>query len=140
MHYFKIVLIALIVSSCGKSPLFNKADKSLTNQSLTNSYTESFPNEKLGFTLKWIVSPSLDELSSFEIVLERDLKPGQSVTSYLWMPEMGHGSSPIVVQPISTTAIQFTELAFIMPGLWTLHLEINENNMVIDQWQKPFTL
>ena len=135
MHYFKIVLIALIVSSCGKPPIFNKAEKAAIHL-----YAENFQVEKIGFTLKWIVSPSLDELSSFEITLERELKPGQTISSYIWMPDMGHGSSPIVVQQISTTTIQFTELAFIMPGLWTLHLEINENNKVIDQWQRPFTL
>lgn len=139
MHYFKIVLIALFVMSCGKPPLLNKAEKSIDHL-VTKQYDENFPLEKMGFTLKWIIAPSLDDLSSFEITLERDLKAGQTITSYLWMPDMGHGSAPIVIQNISTTNIQFTELAFIMPGLWTLHIEINENNRVIDQWQKSITL
>ena len=141
MHYFKIILIMLLISSCGKSPLFNKADKTIPALSGTiHEYAEGFPSEKIGFKIEWTVVPSLDELSSFNLILEKDLKSGQSITAYIWMPEMGHGSSPIEIKMISSTEIQFTELAFIMPGLWVLHLEINENNKVIDQWQSPISL
>ena len=141
MHYFKIILITLLISSCGKSPLFNKAGKTMPVLSGSiQEYTDGFPSEKIGFSLSWIVAPSLDELSAFDLTLEKELKPGQSITAYIWMPEMGHGSSPIEIKILASTEIQFTELAFIMPGFWVLHLEIIENNKVIDQWQSPITL
>jgi hypothetical protein len=56
------------------------------------------------------------------------------------MPDMGHGSSPVEMKPLNSTDYIFSELAFIMPGLWVLHVEILENNQVVDQWQKSITL
>ena len=142
MRYYKIVffLIIFTLAGCGKSPLLNKVDKNLNAVTGGSLLSEQFPKLQIGFSMDWIVSPALDELSTFELKLERELTPSQHLNVYLWMPEMGHGSSPVEVQQNNSTNYVFSELAFIMPGLWVLHVEILENNQVLDQWQKSITL
>lgn len=142
MRYYKIVFFLFIftLASCGKSPLLNKVGKNLGEITGGVLLSEQFRNEQLGFSINWITAPGLDDLSSFEFKLERPLKNNQSLNVYIWMPEMGHGSSPVEMKQLNSTDYIFSELAFIMPGLWVLHVEILENNQVVDQWQKSITL
>ncbi len=142
MRNSKIILFLFIFSlaSCGKSPLLNKVNKNLNEVTGSVLLSEQFAKEQLGFSLDWSVVPGLDELSSFDLKLERALKINQTLNVYIWMPEMGHGSSPIVMNQLNSIDYNFSELAFIMPGLWVLHIEILENNQVVDQWQKSITL
>ena len=142
MRNSKIILFLFIFSlaSCGKSPLLNKVNKNLNEVTGSVLLSEQFAKEQLGFSLDWSVAPGLDELSSFDLKLERALKINQTLNVYIWMPEMGHGSSPVTMSQLNSTDYNFSELAFIMPGLWVLHIEILENNQVVDQWQKSITL
>jgi hypothetical protein len=135
MRNFKIVLFIFVFAlmGCGKSPLFNKVDK------VGNPIAGQIMIEE-GYSLKWIVAPTLDDLSSAEISLKEPLAPTMKLHAYLWMPDMGHGSSPIEIKQLNATDFVISELAFIMPGLWVLHLEISENNRIITQWQKSLTL
>ncbi|AUN99585.1 hypothetical protein C0V70_16020 [Bacteriovorax stolpii] len=141
MHYFKIIFFAAFftLASCGKSPLFNKLEKT---KEIAGSILleEQLPGAENSFSLKWNVPPSLSELGIFEITLNSPLKTTQTLNAYIWMPDMGHGSSPIVITPLSSVSYEFSELAFIMPGLWVLHIEVLENNQVISSWQKSIVL
>lgn len=142
MRYYKIVffLFVFTLASCGKSPFLNKVAKNFSEIKGGDSLSEQFRQEKLGFSMNWITAPGLDDLSSFEFKLARPLKDNQMLNVYIWMPEMGHGSSPVEMKQLNSTDFIFSELAFIMPGLWVLHVEILENNQVVDQWQKSITL
>lgn len=142
MRYHQIILclLALTLMSCGKSPLLNKVSKNINEIGGGILLSEQFPNEKLGFSMNWIVPPGLDDLSSFNLKLARPLPQAQTLNIYIWMPEMGHGSSPVEIKKMNSTDYLISEIAFIMPGLWVLHVEILENNQVVDQWQKSITL
>lgn len=142
MRYHQIILclLALTLMSCGKSPLLNKVSKNINEIGGGILLSEQFPNEKLGFSMNWIVPPGLDDLSSFNLKLARPLPQAQTLNIYIWMPEMGHGSSPVEIKKMNSTDYTISEIAFIMPGLWVLHIEILENNQVVDQWQKSITL
>ena len=136
MCNFKIIIFSFIfiLAGCGKPPFLNKLEK------VSNEISSVFPYEDIEFTLNWTVPPTLSELSSLEINLNKPMEDGISLNAYLWMPEMGHGSSPIEIQKINSTNYALTDLAFIMPGLWVLHIELIENNRIVHQWQKSITL
>lgn len=140
MRYFTIILLACFFASCGKPPLFNKMTKTVNEVSGNILLSEKFSTKNIEFSFNWKVAPSLEELSSFEIEFKEPLSPNLSIKAYIWMPEMGHGSSPIEITKSSDLNYIFTEVAFIMPGLWVLHLEILENNKVVDKWQKSIVL
>lgn len=142
MHYFKIICLLTLCSlvSCGKSPLLNKLEKQNPVINGTILLEERLPEINNSFNLKWSVAPSLEELGIFELTLSSALKATQSFNVYIWMPDMGHGSSPIVTTKLSDLNYEFSELAFIMPGLWVLHIEVIENNKVLSKWQKSIVL
>jgi len=143
MCYFKIIpllIFFIFLSGCGKSPILNKLEKNANEIKGTILLREQFPNKTNSFDLKWLTPPSLVELSVFEITLQKSLESDQSLHAYIWMPDMGHGSSPIDIKQVSELNYIFSELAFIMPGDWVLHIQILKNNQVIDQWQKPIVL
>jgi len=142
MRNYKIILflLTLVLLSCGKSPLLNKVGKASNEVTGGILLSEQFPNEKLGFSLSWIVAPGLDDLAAFNLKLARPLTQNQILNIYIWMPDMGHGSSPVEIKKLNSTDYAVSEIAFIMPGLWILHIEILENNQVVDQWQKSITL
>ena len=143
MRYSAIVLIFMslfLITSCGKSPLLNKLEKNTEEISGGIFLSEQFPNKNLEFSLTLKTPPSLDEMAVFELMLLRQLETSQTLNAFIWMPEMGHGSSPIVMTEENNKLYKFSEIAFIMPGLWVLHIQILENNQVVDEWQKSIML
>ena len=135
-----LIFLTFIFLGCGKPPLLNKLHTNPEEISGQILLCEQFPNEKLGFSINWIIKPTLEDLSSFELKLARPLSQTQTLKTFIWMPEMGHGSSPIQISQLNATDYGLSDIAFIMPGLWVIHIEILENNQVIDQWQKSISL
>jgi hypothetical protein len=140
MRYRTLIFFCFMLTSCGKSPLFNKLKKNVQEVSGNVLLSEQFPNQQVEFELNWTTPPSLDEMGAFEISLKNPLAANQTLNAFIWMPEMGHGSSPIEINQVGPTHYSFTEVAFIMPGTWILHVEIVENNQVVDKWQKSIVL
>ena len=142
MRNYKITLLclSLLFLSCGKPPILNKLENN-KNDSNEQIFTgEYFPKEKINFRLSWTIKPTLENLSSFSLKLSKPLSESQTINTYIWMPDMGHGSSPIEISQLNTTDFIMSEIAVVMPGLWIIHIEILDNNQVIDKWQKSIVL
>jgi hypothetical protein len=56
----------------------------------------------------------------------------------LFMPSMGHGSSPTHVQKTSVGIYQVTNVFFSMPGNWDLRVQLKEGSKVIEQVIQKF--
>mgnify|MGYP000547503608 CR=1 FL=1 len=57
-----------------------------------------------------------------------------TIKAYLWMPEMGHGSTPIKINKIADGIYELSNIEFIMGGLWDLHFEfVDDNNTVVQE-------
>jgi hypothetical protein len=46
----------------------------------------------------------------------------------LWMPEHGHGSSPVMIEKTADNRIRITDIWFIMPGFWQLRFILTHPN------------
>lgn len=51
----------------------------------------------------------------------------------LWMPSMGHGSSPSTVEQVDTGSYRAKNVFFIMPGEWELKFQVKEGSTVQDE-------
>ncbi len=51
----------------------------------------------------------------------------------LWMPSMGHGSTPTQVQRIDTGTFRAQKVFFIMPGDWELKFQIKNGSEILDE-------
>jgi hypothetical protein len=56
----------------------------------------------------------------------------------IFMPDMGHGSSPVRLEQISSGHYQVSKLYFFMPGRWEIRFQLeNRSSQVIDQFALP---
>jgi YtkA-like len=92
----------------------------------------------LGLQMTWEVRPT--DKTTGSLVLEfSDLKnPGQPIGMELfpkitlWMPSMGHGSSPVKIQKLSNGKFRAYNIFFVMPGDWDIRIQIKNNSGEVD--------
>jgi hypothetical protein len=68
------------------------------------------------------------------------VNPGPTVFMKLWMPSMGHGSSPVTTAPERDASgalipglFRSTRIFFVMPGDWDLVVQIRDGSRVLDE-------
>lgn len=85
--------------------------------------------EEVCAELSWKIGPST-KVENKAVLLFKNIKTKEivSITSglnaYLWMPGMGHGSSPIRIDYLEEGIVLLSTIHFIMPGEWELRLQL----------------
>ncbi len=74
-----------------------------------------------------VVRPNLLDGSAVPVDLE--LTPAL----VLWMPDMGHGSSPTHVEKIDTGSYRARDVFFVMPGEWEMKFQFKDGDTVKDE-------
>ena len=67
-----------------------------------------------------------------------ELPAGSTLFVFLWMPSMGHGSSPVTTNRTGTGHYDVSDVFFIMPGNWDIHLQIKSGSQVLDEVVIPY--
>lgn len=57
----------------------------------------------------------------------------------LWMPDMGHGSSPTNTTRVDVGSYRVTNVFFIMPGQWEIRFQIKDGEILKDEAVAIFT-
>jgi hypothetical protein len=105
-----------------------------------------FTTERICVDLNWEKMPTETDTGSFFLkfyVQETPTKfidPRHNPAVVLWMTSMGHGSSPVTVEKISTGEYKATKVFFIMPGEWDIRLQLKDGKDVVDQIIKKIKL
>lgn len=88
----------------------------------------------------WIKKPTSTEAGSlFFKVYKKDnsefLLTDFTTIPYLelWMPSMGHGSSPTQTSRTDLGTYLTEKVFFVMPGQWEIKFQIKENNQIADE-------
>ena len=145
---------SLLLAGCQGSPLFNHTSAPSDRQSVESpSGTSDCPLkfEKVGVcaALTWISFQTEDDGGVMKLQFwsategSKDgpyITPAGSPHVYLWMPEHGHGSSPVQVQAATNEQgaplageYRVSDLFFIMPGAWDIHVQLKDNGSVMDE-------
>lgn len=83
--------------------------------------------------IEWSSGCPSFEACSFDLVLNEALPTGTTLEAKLWMPAMGHGSSPPEVRAMGPTLWHVSEVYFIMAGLWEVQLKLIRDGKKIDE-------
>jgi hypothetical protein len=150
------------VLGCIESPLLHHADadqlRALTPPAIQepSGCTFSFPHQDFCASLSWTTLPSPESEAHGEFVLRfwkpsggsRNgpfASPDQSVAVKLWMPDMGHGSSPVRVSTIRDAGsldipglYRASQVYFIMPGRWEIWVQLKQEGQIIEQARIDF--
>jgi hypothetical protein len=172
-NLFTVLVVFLGVNfslaACGWSPILNHTDPVRTlqapNQSAITVPGESdggldcdfyFKTQNLCASLDWIKTPSSDEAGSFKLYFwDKNqgtaqqpvfLNPDGQVLVKLFMPSMGHGSSPVSVTQAQTASgdpfegvFDVKNVFFVMPGAWEIRILFKATNgQLSDQASFPY--
>lgn len=94
--------------------------------------TATFKTEAACVDLKWEKFPTETEFGSFvftvsnssQVLMEAPATDGVNLPKVvLWMPSMGHGSSPVTVERLSTGVYRATRVFFTMKGDWEIRFQ-----------------
>jgi len=142
-----ILFFALLgTSACEASPLLNHEnadDKSNPNVSLSDTKCPlSFPKSGFCAKIEWLVGPNGDEENSFIVKFWDSstgttegpfISPKDDVAVQLWMPSMGHGSSPVTVTRDEPGVYKASRVFFVMPGKWDIRIKLMNTGSLVEQ-------
>lgn len=141
-----ITALALLLTACLNVPLLNYA-KAAPQRAAPKGCALEFTKTGHCASIEWTREPSGEETGSFVLRFwdaatgtEHGpyVAPAPGVAAKLWMPSMGHGSSPIMVTPASGAGpgagvYEATGVFFVMPGKWELWVELRSGRDVLDR-------
>ena len=125
MKIFAFLVLSILLSSCNESPILNhKRGQNNTILSPVKEWAK----------VDWIHAPVVNENSAFELQLNEELLPNEILEIELFMPSMGHGSSPVVIEKVNALNYFVDEVYFIMPGDWEVRIYKKLNGKVKDDF------
>ena len=86
-------------------------------------------NTKLCAHLMFPKIPNSSDESQFILHFVNDAAIS-NVKVVLWMPDMGHGSAPVVIKTIDNNHYQVSNAYFIMPGQWEVQVQFSVNEQI----------
>ena len=85
---------------------------------------------------QWTVGPKGDgentmTIQFVDVQTHTPQEPSASVTVALFMPDMGHGSSPTLITKNAPGAITVSKIFFIMEGAWEVRVNVGEEQQIL---------
>ncbi|CAN5708433.1 hypothetical protein BH10BDE1_BH10BDE1_03020 [soil metagenome] len=120
------LLSFLIFTACAKPQSATPVGNGGLEKAGSGSCAAQFAQSKSCVGFSWEKLPTETEFGSFiftftnEAGLLADLANPKIV---LWMPSMGHGSSPVTIERISTGLYRATKVFFTMKGEWEIRFQ-----------------
>jgi hypothetical protein len=131
-----LTLIVLLFVACGDSHVVNDPQRKV--ETVHSQCELAFASEDLCLSAKWEIMPTASTFGSMILTFSELENPDQVVTPVnepfveLWMPSMGHGSSPVTMEFIETGKYRVKDVFFIMPGHWDIHYQLKNGSTVIE--------
>lgn len=132
------------MTACGQSPLFNhKLEKSISDSKIewATGQELKFASVEMSFGLDWVEGPGLGQskfiLHSWDSKNSTAAGPYKDIPGnlhvFLWMPSMGHGSSPVKISKNAIGEYMVSNVYFIMGGDWDVKIQRKVDNKVVDE-------
>lgn len=141
---FSILVLALL-TGCAEPKYVKGSDEGTDGTNAQESKADcqvSFTNSRLCLTWFWEKKPTSTEMGSLvfktyrlnsldQTAIEVDLTTTPQVV--LWMPSMGHGSTPTQAVRVDEGTYRASNVFFIMPGDWEIRFLVKNGSEVIDE-------
>jgi hypothetical protein len=125
-----VLFFCLLLLSCGKSPFLpGDLQPSQKIQGTFQAQTSKlqFVESKFIITPYWKSGPLIGDESKLLLILtDAQATPVDAPDEFklmLWMPSMGHGSYPVVVNRLGVGIYEASEVYFTMEGDWDIHFQ-----------------
>lgn len=132
----------ILLASCAK-PNYEEAQRNPAADEL-GTCDAYFAQANACVDLIWDKRPTKDTKGTFFLEVFHPDNRAQfidlqaDVEVVLWMPSMGHGSSPVTVAKTAPGQYSVSEVFFIMPGDWEIQIRLKDGNTVLEQTALPY--
>lgn len=140
----KLLVLLLFLAACAKPNYVDQAPDQFRPS--TQSCQFNFATEELCLRVVWETIPNESQVGSLRLTFsdpsngERLLDPRHAPLVFLWMPSMGHGSSPVTMERLGPGVYQARDVFFIMPGIWEIRYQLKEGSTVIEEVIETVTI
>lgn len=145
MRFIIFTSLAILLFGCAQPKYINVvSDSGQQNmgEEASDACLQQFTKSNLCLVWKWENKPTSQSYGSFifktyrlnlldQTPLEVDLIAQPEVI--LWMPSMGHGSTPTITTRVDVGSYRVTNVFFTMPGEWELRLQVKNGTEVLDE-------
>lgn len=130
---FSILLLALFNFSCARPNYQDDTGR-------TPASDNEFSLRTLNLQFYWDHRPT-DKKDAGSFTLEffdpqdrsRFLDPQEDLVVFIWMPDMGHGSSPVKVDRLSQGVYRISNVYFLMGGRWDIHIQLKQGEQLVEE-------
>jgi hypothetical protein len=142
----KIVLstLVLVLAGCTQPKYVNEANTQNNNSAheATTDCSVQFTQSQVCVSWYWEKKPTSNDVGSFIFKTYRLNTFDQTAIEVnsvsipqvqLWMPSMGHGSTPTQVTQLDVGTYRAENVFFIMPGEWDIRFQIKDGDTVSDE-------
>ncbi|MGZ3653457.1 MAG: FixH family protein [Bdellovibrionota bacterium] len=136
----RILFLLFALSACA-NPKYPAAESSDGAAATSAQKKNCFRNGDC-VALRWETLPTEEDFGSFLFVVSRNgmpVDPDSPPSVLLWMPSMGHGSSPVTVDRLALGEYRATKVFFAMKGPWEIRFQLAGAAGVKDETILPFT-
>ncbi len=150
---FLLWAVFLLLPACGQSPLLHHLGPrtpTLTHsEGLSGEGPCAIPFVRHGLcgTLSWGAGTA-EGSQPFELKLRargaaggsvgQPIDPRAELSVLLWMPEHGHGSSPVQIRRLDLGVYSISEVYFIMPGHWIVRVILKDPDGGDERGEVPY--
>jgi hypothetical protein len=105
-----------------------------------------FSSEDVCLKTVWIQKPSESTYGEMNLSFvdryddTRFIDPTNEPYILLWMPSMGHGSSPVKMERTDVGRFKASEIFFIMPGPWEIRYQLKDGSNVVEEKVQKITI
>ncbi|MGE5085806.1 MAG: FixH family protein [Bacillota bacterium] len=145
-----LILTSLfLLSACARPDYINPSEINGAQNSVHQSCTLNYAQSGLCTSLSWSQGPVSPAESEFILKFWNAksgsengpyVDPTNSLSVVLWMPSMGHGSSPVTIEKLEPGIFRVRRVYFIMPGEWEIRTFLKNGTTLIDQATITLTL
>jgi len=143
---FFALLLPLLLFSCAEAKYVNPVETAQGKQRIDTCQAKFASGHCV--TYQWELLPTEEDFGSFVFKIYRaNLADGSPVPEdlagmavMLWMPSMGHGSSPVTVDRLDVGTYRASQVFFSMKGNWDIHIQSKDGNAVKDEALLPISL
>lgn len=134
-----LALLFTLLTVCGVS---------FANPMLSDSEVLKFKKTDSSFVISWVDGPKRGMSKFIMKTWKNEIGtmngPYQDLPKtlnvFIWMPSMGHGSSPVKLKKINDGEYEVSDVNFIMGGKWEVKFQLKDGAQVFDETVVPVTI
>jgi hypothetical protein len=93
--------------------------------------------------LIWLSPMNSNDVGHFLLICKKNNLASDIPTDFkifLWMPSMGHGSSPVTINKIATGIYDVTDVYFIMDGDWQIKVQLKNGTSILEELKFSYSI